>query len=112
MKPTFQTKRLDVFKIDMERGDGGWTVYLAYERPGAARYEFQIAVHCAKRQGDNCVEWIEARGRQRRGLALELLNGIAERMGLALYPNQAIAEASEVLFAKHERWFAERESGP
>lgn len=108
MKPTFQTERLIVFKIEVERDPtSGFDLYLAYERAENA-HPYCQTVECSTASGENCVLWVETRGRVREGFALELLNGIAEheRFKEPLYPNYTIKDLANALFDKHAQWFS------
>jgi hypothetical protein len=112
MKPTFQTKRLDVFKVECERSDGfaSPSLYLAFPRDIDGNvYPWHHSVECATLD-DTCVVWIETLHNERQGYALDLLNGIIdyERLEQPMRPDMAISKASESLFKKHEKWFHNR----
>jgi hypothetical protein len=110
MKHTFQTERLDVFKIPCQR-EGGYAetdVYLGFHREGKDVYPvFHNVVCCTV--DVKCVAWIETVYGEGRGYASELLRGIVEheRLKEPLYPDVAISERAKRLFDKHEKWFAE-----
>ena len=111
MQATFRTERLDVFKTTCQR-DGGYTttdVYLGFHREGNNVYPCFHNVMCST-VDTTCVAWIETIYGEGRGYASELLRGIVEHEKLAepLYPDKAISERAERLFAKHDKWFAER----
>ena len=107
MGPTFQTERLMVYKMELEHDrDSAFDQYLAFER-GAQDHPYRHIVDCSTASGENCVLWIQTRARERIGLALELLNGIAkhERLSEPLYPNYTISGTADALFDKHKEWF-------
>ncbi len=114
MRPTFQTKRLLVYKIPVEHGpDSTFDLYLGYQRD-ESDHPYRHIVDCAKASGENCVLWTETHERPREGFALELLNGIVvhERFKEPLYPNYTIREAGNALFNRHDEWFKrERAAG-
>ncbi|MGD9724303.1 MAG: hypothetical protein AB7O59_24120 [Pirellulales bacterium] len=107
MGPTFKTDRLLVYKISLEHDPASrFDQYVAYERT-ANDHPYRHVVDCSTARGENCVLWIQTRARERAGLALELLNGIAahERYSEPLYPNYTISGTADALFAKHEQCF-------
>jgi hypothetical protein len=114
MGPTFQTERLDVFKVECQREEGfaSPTVYLAFPRDVEENeYPWHHSIECCTLD-DNCVVWIETSHHERQGYALDLLNGIVEHEQLTqpMYPNKANSNASAALFTKHRKWFEERAS--
>jgi hypothetical protein len=111
MIPTFQTKRLLVYKLSMEHDpNSAFDLYLGYER-NAPDHPYRVLVECCSASGSNCVLWVETHGRERQGFALELLNGIArhQRFKEPMYPNYTISGTADTLFERHEEAFkAER----
>jgi len=108
MVPIFETERLLVYKAQIKRDPhGGFDLYLGYERAQNDHPYCQI-VECSTAHGENCVLWVETRGRLREGFAIELLNGVAvhNRFKEPLYPNYTIKDLANALFARHEKWFA------
>ena len=108
MRAAFQTQRLDVYKLEIDRDEhNGFDLYLAYERADNDHPYCQV-VDCSTAGGSNCVLWVEMRGRPREGFALELLNGIArhERFKEPMYPNYTIKSLADALFDRHAESFA------
>ena len=109
MGPAFQTERLSVFKLECEiRHVMAHTLYIAYER-NAHGYPERHVVECAIGFGNPCVLWVETReSGRKKGLACELLNGIAAHEELAepIYAGVAQNNQAEKLFEKHARWFS------
>ena len=107
MRVAFQTERLDVYKLEIDRDEhNGFDLYLAYERAENDHPYCQV-VDCSTASGSNCVLWVETRGRPREGFALELLNGIraARRFREPMYPNYTIKNLADTLFDRHAESF-------
>ena len=107
MKTSFQTERLDVFKIVPEREDDytATDVYLAFHRCGRDVWPYHPVLMCCVQDG--CIKWISNEHMARQGLATELLAAIAVHGQLRhpLYPDVTIGPDGEGLFAKHRAWF-------
>ncbi len=107
MAPTFTTERLRVYKTAVVHDpESHFDLYLGYEK-AANDHPYRHVVECETASDENCVLWVETRGREREGFALELLNGIAkyERHKQPMYPNYTISGTADVLFERHEEWF-------
>ena len=113
MKPAFETERLRVFKLDLERPDCDGeemavTVYHAYDKNQF--YQHHPAIECTTWSDSTYVLWIELRhSKPRTGIATELLNGIVEFMKFTSPMGSDLDnEGSKGVFAKHEEWFRSR----
>ena len=106
MRVAFQTERLDVYKLEIDRDEhNGFDLYLAYERAENDHPYCQV-VDCSTAGGSNCVLWVETRGRPREGLSRAAQRDCGhERFKEPMYPNYTIKNLADALFDRHAETF-------